>query len=472
MAKFILPFVSYLYYNNKYIQFSKYISKQCVFIVTILTNLEFVLGGSLPKKEMPFKRQYLGTIVLINGTYSSTHFKLVMDDPDANPTVELQDHFSDLFVLLFYLVLYSFITVTGFCAIIGFLYIFIRCFQNYKRHYLSRAAVNKLPTHKFKSGETNEFSETCAVCLEDFQENDKLRVLPCGHAYHTKCIDIWLIKTDSVCPQCRKRVFASNENLSGVVFGSSVRNYGSTSTLSSQSHTNLLSQDSSSTEDSSARSPLLGGELRQEYRFFRPVITIRRMDTTAPFAEYSRLENDTHNVFENVVTSGDDTLTRSSDQMSHESCRWDEIGNNSMQIRNTPQLELRDNRQSDCKRNKDRSSRSQKRISVGQPIHSKSESKEDSFGEDCLINLEESKTFDKNRLKLADNSEAFKTIPSQTSSASTPSSTQQQVNAESNCQTLSSFGPLSLRQSRQSRTREFNNIEIATTENDQNNEVV
>ena len=33
--------------------------------------------------------------------------------------------------------------------------------------------MNKLPTHKFKSGETNEFSETCAVCLEDFQENHR-----------------------------------------------------------------------------------------------------------------------------------------------------------------------------------------------------------------------------------------------------------------------------------------------------------
>merc|ERR1712150_31372 len=141
-----------------------------------------------------------------------------------------------------------------------------------------------------------------------------------------------------------------------------------------------------------------------------------------------------------------------------------------MQVRNIPQLELRDNRQSDCKRNNDRSSRSQKRISAVHPIHSKDESKVDSFGEGCLINLEESKTFSKNCLKLSDSSEACKTFPSQASSASTPSSTQQQVDAELNCQSVSTYGPSSLRQSRQSRTRQFDKIQIVTTENDQNNE--
>merc|ERR1712013_620628 len=40
---------------------------------------------------------------------------------------------------------------------------------------------------------------------------DKLRILPCGHAYHMKCIDPWLLKNKRVCPQCRKKVFASGE---------------------------------------------------------------------------------------------------------------------------------------------------------------------------------------------------------------------------------------------------------------------
>ena len=32
---------------------------------------------------------------------------------------------------------------------------------------------------------------------------DKLRILPCDHAYHMKCIDPWLLKNKRVCPQCR-----------------------------------------------------------------------------------------------------------------------------------------------------------------------------------------------------------------------------------------------------------------------------
>ena len=40
---------------------------------------------------------------------------------------------------------------------------------------------------------------------------DKLRILPCDHAYHVKCIDPWLLKNKRVCPQCRKKVFATGE---------------------------------------------------------------------------------------------------------------------------------------------------------------------------------------------------------------------------------------------------------------------
>ncbi|XP_019173266.1 PREDICTED: RING-H2 finger protein ATL54-like [Ipomoea nil] len=43
----------------------------------------------------------------------------------------------------------------------------------------------------------------CAVCLNLFQEDDTLRIMPkCNHAFHVSCIDTWL-KSHKNCPVCR-----------------------------------------------------------------------------------------------------------------------------------------------------------------------------------------------------------------------------------------------------------------------------
>ncbi|CAG8608494.1 20640_t:CDS:1 [Cetraspora pellucida] len=46
--------------------------------------------------------------------------------------------------------------------------------------------------------------ETCAICLEDFDDGDKIRELPCRHCYHVECIDPWLTTKSSSCPLCKK----------------------------------------------------------------------------------------------------------------------------------------------------------------------------------------------------------------------------------------------------------------------------
>jgi len=48
----------------------------------------------------------------------------------------------------------------------------------------------------------------CAVCLCEFDAEDRLRLLPlCGHAFHLNCIDTWLL-SNSTCPLCRGVLFA------------------------------------------------------------------------------------------------------------------------------------------------------------------------------------------------------------------------------------------------------------------------
>lgn len=43
----------------------------------------------------------------------------------------------------------------------------------------------------------------CPVCLDDFEENQDVRVLPCSHSFHTYCIDPWLLNVAGSCPLCR-----------------------------------------------------------------------------------------------------------------------------------------------------------------------------------------------------------------------------------------------------------------------------
>ncbi|KAK6931200.1 Zinc finger, RING-type [Dillenia turbinata] len=43
---------------------------------------------------------------------------------------------------------------------------------------------------------------SCTVCLKDFQDGDKVKVMPCLHYYHCECIENWL-KISHYCPICR-----------------------------------------------------------------------------------------------------------------------------------------------------------------------------------------------------------------------------------------------------------------------------
>jgi hypothetical protein len=48
----------------------------------------------------------------------------------------------------------------------------------------------------------------CAVCLCEFADDDRLRLLPkCSHAFHVECIDTWLL-SHSTCPLCLSSLLA------------------------------------------------------------------------------------------------------------------------------------------------------------------------------------------------------------------------------------------------------------------------
>ncbi|KAE8668657.1 RING-H2 finger protein ATL13 [Hibiscus syriacus] len=68
---------------------------------------------------------------------------------------------------------------------------------------VDQSFIDTLPVFHYKAiiGVKNPFD--CAVCLCEFEHEDKLRLLPeCSHAFHMECIDTWLL-SHSTCPLCR-----------------------------------------------------------------------------------------------------------------------------------------------------------------------------------------------------------------------------------------------------------------------------
>jgi hypothetical protein len=59
---------------------------------------------------------------------------------------------------------------------------------------------------KEKKGEGEEGDvDTCNICLCDYEANETVKTLPCGHCYHAPCIDRWL-RSVSNCPVCKQDV--------------------------------------------------------------------------------------------------------------------------------------------------------------------------------------------------------------------------------------------------------------------------
>lgn len=68
---------------------------------------------------------------------------------------------------------------------------------------LDQSVIDSIAVFKYKAGEGLIDGMECSVCLNEFTEDDSLRLLPkCSHAFHVPCIDTWL-QSHKNCPICR-----------------------------------------------------------------------------------------------------------------------------------------------------------------------------------------------------------------------------------------------------------------------------
>lgn len=61
--------------------------------------------------------------------------------------------------------------------------------------------TNKLPVKVFRKKSAEDTN--CAVCVDEIEDGESVKQLPCGHVYHVKCIDEWLSRYSSLCPLCK-----------------------------------------------------------------------------------------------------------------------------------------------------------------------------------------------------------------------------------------------------------------------------
>ena len=77
--------------------------------------------------------------------------------------------------------------------------------------------------------------ETCVICLDDYQENNIIIKLLCGHKYHVLCLGEW-VDEKKTCPLCnlplKKRKKDKKRNIIKVNFDQQVE-------LSNQLHPNI-----------------------------------------------------------------------------------------------------------------------------------------------------------------------------------------------------------------------------------------
>lgn len=85
---------------------------------------------------------------------------------------------------------------------------------------LNESTIQSIPIICYKKGDHDiqklSFNE-CAVCINEFQEGEKIRLLPnCLHVFHLDCIDVWL-QSNANCPLCRSPITACPMALANLV---------------------------------------------------------------------------------------------------------------------------------------------------------------------------------------------------------------------------------------------------------------
>eukprot|EP00252_Welwitschia_mirabilis_P001624 TRINITY_DN1152_c0_g1_i1.p1 TRINITY_DN1152_c0_g1~~TRINITY_DN1152_c0_g1_i1.p1 ORF type:complete len:172 (-),score=30.11 TRINITY_DN1152_c0_g1_i1:457-972(-) len=67
---------------------------------------------------------------------------------------------------------------------------------------VSKCLSVKMFSSSTSSASADEAAQKCSICQEEYEDNEEIGTLSCGHDHHTDCIKKWLVQKNE-CPICK-----------------------------------------------------------------------------------------------------------------------------------------------------------------------------------------------------------------------------------------------------------------------------
>lgn len=116
-----------------------------------------------------FVGEQTGRAIMVNYLYDNGFVLVLNDDLPFNINTHL---------------ILPFAIVVALCFIVMIGFMIMKCFREQRRlrrHRLPGSVLKKIPIIRFSKEEHMALYEICAICIEDYVDGDRLRVLPCAH---------------------------------------------------------------------------------------------------------------------------------------------------------------------------------------------------------------------------------------------------------------------------------------------------
>ncbi|KAI8333551.1 hypothetical protein BC941DRAFT_473298 [Chlamydoabsidia padenii] len=155
--------------------------------------------GDTSDIEIPsfYVAQYQFRALQLHSLHQPTLIQLIQNDQD-------EWSFTDLMIVI----------VLSPSMMMMMIYFGLKCraYQRRQKDVAPRPLVTLLPSRLYRREKQDQDEEECAICLEPYHENDRIRTLPCRHEFHMDCVDTWLTTRKKFCPICKYNICYSNKS--------------------------------------------------------------------------------------------------------------------------------------------------------------------------------------------------------------------------------------------------------------------